>query len=67
MSSPGHIFLSGIVVLQDPQTLESEKGTRNVAFDVNLPIKDGKSKAAGFLRYFIPKSKIEEMQKSMGK
>ena len=63
MSSPGHIFLSGIIILQDPRTLESEKGTRNLAFDVNLPIKDGKTKAVGFLRYFIPKPKVEEMQK----
>ena len=63
MTSPGHIFLSGIVVLQNPRTLESEKRTRNIAFDVNLPIKDGKTNAIGFLRYFIPKSKVEKMQK----
>ena len=63
MTSPGYILFSGIVILQDPCTLDSQKGNRNVAFNINLPVKDGRKNALGFVRYFIPEERDNEMQK----
>jgi hypothetical protein len=42
MSSSGQIFMSGVVILASARSVDPAKGNRNVVFDVNLPIKDGK-------------------------
>jgi hypothetical protein len=61
MSSAGQILLTGIVVLASPRAVDPQKGSRNVAFDVNLPVKDGTNPAC-LLRYFIPEDRVGELQ-----
>jgi hypothetical protein len=56
MTSPGQIILTGVVILANPRPVDPQKGSRNVAFDVNLPVKDGRSRALGLLRYFTPEN-----------
>jgi hypothetical protein len=63
MTSPGQISLIGIVILASPRSVDPQRGNRNIAFDVNLPVKDGNSRALGLLRYFIPEDKVGEFQK----
>jgi hypothetical protein len=63
MSSPGQIILAGIVILESPRAVDPQKGNRNIAFDVNIPVKDGNdSQALGLLRYFTPEDRVEELQ-----
>jgi hypothetical protein len=64
MATPnGQIILTGIVILANPRAVDPQKGNRNIAFDVNLPVKDGKDETLGLLRYFIPEDKVGEFQK----
>jgi len=63
MSSPGHIVVTGIVILANAHPVEATKGTRNVAFNVNFPVSDGKKRTLGLLCYFTPEERISEMQK----
>jgi hypothetical protein len=62
-TSPGHISLTGIVVLANPRAVDPQKGNRNIVFDVNIPVKDGNSRALGLLRYFTPESRVAEFKK----
>jgi len=62
MSSPGHIIVTGIVILENARPVKAPKGTRNVAFDVNFPVNDGKKRTLGLLRYFTPEERINELQ-----
>lgn len=43
MSSPGQIFISGIVILANTRPVDRQKENRNIAFDVNFPVKGGTS------------------------
>ena len=63
MSSPGQTLLAGIVILAKPRAVDPERGNRNIAFDVNLPVKDGIDQALGLLRYFTPENRVTEFQK----
>jgi hypothetical protein len=63
MSSPGQIFVNGVVILANARPVDPQKGNRNVAFDVNLPVKDGKKRTLGLLRYFTPETRVSELQK----
>jgi hypothetical protein len=63
MSSPGHVLLTGVVILTNSRPVDPQKGNRNVAFDVNLPVKDGKNRTLGLLRYFTPEDRVNEFQK----
>ena len=63
MSSPGQIFVSGIVMLANPRAVDPQKGTRNVVFDVNFPVKDGRNCTLGLLRFFTPENRINELGK----
>jgi hypothetical protein len=56
MTSPGQIILTGVVILANPHPVDLQKGSRNVAFNVNLPVKDGKNRVLGLLRYFTPEN-----------
>lgn len=63
-STPGQILLSGIVVLAKPRPVDPSKGNRNIAFDVNLPVDDGaEHQTLGLLRYFIPESRINDLER----
>lgn len=66
MSSPGQTLLAGIVILAKPRTVDPERGNCNIAFDVNLPVKDGIDQALGLLRYFTPENRVTEFQKVWG-
>ncbi|KAF8954245.1 hypothetical protein BDZ97DRAFT_1928530 [Flammula alnicola] len=63
MSSPGHVFVTGVVILADARPVDPQRGNRNVVFDVNFPVKDGKKRTLGLLRYFTPEERVGEMQK----
>lgn len=53
MSSPGHISLAGLAVLQSPRAVEPEKGRRHVVIDATFFVVDGSQTATiGLLRYF---------------
>ena len=54
MPSPGQIMITGIVMLANARPVDAEKGTRDVAFDVNFPVTDGKKKTLALLHYFLP-------------
>ena len=63
MTSPtGQIILTGIVILANARPIDPEKGNRNVAFDVTLPVKDGNTSTLGLLRYFTPENRVSELQ-----
>jgi hypothetical protein len=63
-SSPGQIFLSGIVVLANPRAIDPSRGNRNIAFDVNFPIVDGVNhQSLGLLCYFTPENRINDLDK----
>jgi len=63
MPSPGQIMITGIVMLANARPVDAEKGTRDVAFDVNFPVTDGKKKTLALLHYFLPEERVNEMQK----
>lgn len=63
MSSPGQIIVTGVVILTNPRPVDPQRGNRNVVFDVNLPVKDGKKRTLGLLRYFTPENRVNELQK----
>lgn len=63
MASPGQIVVAGVVILANPRAVDPQKGNRNVVFDVNFPVKDGKNRTLGLLRYFTPENRIAELQK----
>lgn len=64
MSSPtGQIIITGIIILAHPRPIDPQKGNRNVAFDVTIPVKDGNTSALGVLRYFTPENRVSELQK----
>ena len=63
-SSPGQVFVTGIVILANPRPVDPQKGNRNVAFDVNFPVKDGRKRTLGLLRYFTPEDRVNELQKT---
>jgi hypothetical protein len=62
-TATGLAILTGIVVLAHPRSIDPQKGNRNVAFDVNLPVKDGTAAALGLLRYFTPENRVADLQK----
>lgn len=62
-SALGQIFLTGIVVLARPRSIDPQKGNRNIAFDVTLPVKDGREATLGLLRYFTPENRVSEFEK----
>jgi hypothetical protein len=64
MSSPGQIFVTGVVILANPRAVDSQRGNRNVVFDVNFPVRDGKRRTLGLLRYFTPEERVGELQKA---
>ena len=63
MSSPGQVFIAGVVILANARAVDPQKGNRNVVFDVNFPVKDGKKRTLGLLRYFTPENRVNELQK----
>jgi hypothetical protein len=64
MTSPaGQIFLTGVVVVAHPRAIDPQRGTRNVALDVTLPVKDGRNPTLGLLRYFTPENRVSELQR----
>lgn len=63
MSSPGQIIVTGVVILTNPRPVDPQRGNRNVVFDVNLPVKDGKKHTLGLLCYFTPENRVNELQK----
>jgi hypothetical protein len=63
MSSPGQIIVAGVVILTNPRPVDPQKGNRNIVFDVNFPVKDGKKRTLGLLRYFTPENRVNEFQK----
>lgn len=66
VNSPGSITISGVVVLQSPRPIESQKGPRNVVFDANFCIVEGsQSVTMALLQYFAPIEMIDEIL-SMG-
>jgi hypothetical protein len=62
-TSNGQIILTGVVILANPRPVDPHKGNRNIAFDVNVPVKDGKNETLGLLRYFTPEDRVGEFQK----
>jgi hypothetical protein len=62
-SASGQIILTGIVVIAHPRSIDPQKGNRNIAFDVSLPVKDGKNATLGLLRYFTPEDRVDDLQK----
>jgi hypothetical protein len=67
MSSPGQIIVAGVVILTNPRPVDPQKGNRNIVFDINFPVKDGKKCTLGLLRYFTPENRVNEFQKKYGK
>jgi hypothetical protein len=63
MSTPGQIFITGVVVLANPRPVDPKKGNRNIVFDANFPVKDGKRNTLGLLRYFTPENRGNELEK----
>jgi ribosomal protein L1 len=63
MSSSGQIFISSVVILANARSVDPTKGTQNVVFDVNFPVKDGKKRTLGLFRYFTPENRVGELQK----
>jgi hypothetical protein len=63
MSSPGQIFITGVVILANARAVDPQKGNRNIAFDINFPVKDGKRNMLGLLRYFTPENRGSELEK----
>ena len=51
------------MVLANPRSVDPQKGARNIVFDVNLPVKDGRGGTLGLLRYFIPENRVNELKK----
>jgi hypothetical protein len=64
MSSPGQVFITGVVMLANPRPVDPQKGNRNVVFDINFPVRDGRKRTLGLLRYFTPEDRVAEFQKT---
>ena len=62
-TSPGQILITGVVILANARFVDRQKGTQNIVFDVNFPVKDGKRNTLGLLRYFIPENRTNELDK----
>ena len=63
-SSPGQVFITGIVILANASPVDPQKGNRNVAFNIKFPVKDGRKRTLGLLHYFTPEDRVNELQKT---
>ena len=63
MSSSGQVIITGIVMLGNARAVEPQKGNRNIAFDVTIPVKDGAKDTLALFRYFTPENKVDNLQK----
>jgi hypothetical protein len=53
MSSPGHISITALAVLECPRAVDPQKGNRHVVFDATFNInQDTGDATVGLLRYF---------------
>lgn len=66
LNSPGSVTISGVVVLQSPRPIKSQKGPWNVIFDANFCIIEGSQMVTmALLQYFALMEMINEIL-SMG-